>query len=217
VKDILGLILFAAMGSTAIGATIGVTSLSMTGSYSWSEYYSHWWLWWFGDGMGALVVGSFVLSWTAQIRTSQYLREWPDLALLALLIVLISVLIFSPNSFWAEIFPPSIVVFPLVIWAALRLGPSGASLAILAILTVAIVAALKRIEPFGDDVEESLIGLQVYMSIVALTGLALASANRERQLNKAALRAREEDMVEEHGRGPSRAAEELRRKVRGFP
>jgi PAS domain S-box-containing protein len=194
VKDILGLILFAAMGSTAIGATIGVTSLSMTGSYSWSEYYSHWWLWWFGDGMGALVVGSFVLSWTAQIRTSQYLREWPDLALLALLIVLISVLIFSPNSFWAEIFPPSIVVFPLVIWAALRLGPSGASLAILAILTVAIVAALKRIEPFGDDVEESLIGLQVYMSIVALTGLALASANRERQLNKAALRAREEDM-----------------------
>ncbi|HKM90233.1 MAG TPA: MASE1 domain-containing protein, partial [Candidatus Acidoferrales bacterium] len=41
--------------STAISATLGVTSLSLGGYAAWPEYASIWFTWWLGDATGALV------------------------------------------------------------------------------------------------------------------------------------------------------------------
>src|SRR5690606_10782320 len=112
VKDILGLILIGAMASTAVSASIGVTSLCIAQMYAWPEYYSHWWLWWFGDGMGNLVVASFILSWSARPWIPSGREDWINFGILGAFIAFISLIIFTPGSLVAQIFPPTILVFP---------------------------------------------------------------------------------------------------------
>src|SRR5262249_43538688 len=47
-KDVLGLLVLAAMLSTAVSATIGVTVLCLRGVQPWSAFRSLWWVWWLG-------------------------------------------------------------------------------------------------------------------------------------------------------------------------
>jgi len=51
--------------SCLIGATWGVTSLLAGGRIPWPTGLVHWWTWWIGDTIGALVVIPLLLVWTA--------------------------------------------------------------------------------------------------------------------------------------------------------
>src|SRR5207249_12056531 len=55
-RDILTFTALAGLGSTAVSATIGVTSLSLGGAASWERFGAIWLTWWLGDAAGALVV-----------------------------------------------------------------------------------------------------------------------------------------------------------------
>src|SRR6267143_1911635 len=61
--DVLKFVVFAAILSTAIRATIGDVSLCLSGSASWNNFGSLWLTWWAGDSVGALVVTPLILSW----------------------------------------------------------------------------------------------------------------------------------------------------------
>jgi PAS domain S-box-containing protein len=54
--------------SCLIGATWGVTSLLAGGRIPWPTGLVHWWTWWVGDTIGALVVIPLLLVWTAAPR-----------------------------------------------------------------------------------------------------------------------------------------------------
>ena len=67
-QDIFKFTFLAAMLSTALSATFGVTTLCLTHSASWVEYSSMWWTWWQGDAVGALVITPLLLHWNADFR-----------------------------------------------------------------------------------------------------------------------------------------------------
>jgi integral membrane sensor domain MASE1 len=59
-----------------------------------------------------------------------------------------------------------------LIWAALRLGPPGASLAVAVAVVIAVWAASNELGPFVEhSPTDSALNLQLYITVAALTTL----------------------------------------------
>jgi signal transduction histidine kinase/integral membrane sensor domain MASE1 len=136
---------------------------------------------------GVLVVTPFALSWWGRESPRPPGRAW-EAALLLVLTAVAAEGLFGPDRWGAAELPLSYAIFPLVGWAALRLGTRGtASLAI-----VVTASAMARVTdgvplPFQrENPENALLCLQAYLSLVALTGLVIAAltADRRRALGR---------------------------------
>ena len=68
--------------SCLVGASVGVTTLSVTGVVDWSNYLVNWSTWWAGDTIGALVFAPFVVLWSPQARVVPWRRLLVSLPLL---------------------------------------------------------------------------------------------------------------------------------------
>ncbi|PYV42930.1 MAG: hypothetical protein DMG06_12425 [Acidobacteria bacterium] len=102
-RDVFALIGFAALLSTAVSATIGVTSLCLGQVVSWSSFGSAWLGWWMGDALWDLIVAPLLLTWAAKPRL--YPRAWriDEAAAFVLVLVIIGVIFFA--SRWAAADP----------------------------------------------------------------------------------------------------------------
>lgn len=77
--------------------------------------------WWAGDALGVLVVASPILLWATQSYIVRQ-RPWETAAVLGLTAAL------SVFAFRSEV-PPSMLILPMLAWAAMRLDMLGAALA----------------------------------------------------------------------------------------
>jgi integral membrane sensor domain MASE1 len=175
VRDVLALVVLGAVVSTLVAATIGVASLRVGDAVSTDALGSTLRVWWLGDMGGDLLVAPFVLLVVGHWREARWDRWLEGLLLLAALAG-ISALALSRSE------PLAYVVFPLLIWAALRLGPHGAATAN---LIVAVIAVAYTANGHGGFVEgtrdDSLLLSQTFMGVAAVTSLLLAAIAAERQ------------------------------------
>jgi signal transduction histidine kinase/integral membrane sensor domain MASE1/ActR/RegA family two-component response regulator len=204
VRDVIALILLAAALSTMAAATIGVTSLCLGGvelpalrrPIEWSDFTSLWSVWWLGDAMGALVVAPAILTWTTRRNLLPWRRPVEAAALLA---GLVATSLFAFVTGWITNLEQSslaYVVFPFVIWAALRFGQPGTTLVTLIASGLTILATLHSLGPFGlGPLHDRLLMLQMFMGVVAITGLLLGAALAERHRADAAVRASKEELA----------------------
>jgi PAS domain S-box-containing protein len=181
VKDVLGLVFVAAALSTIVSASIGVASLCLGGVKPWTVYPALWSVWWLGDALGDLVVAPLLLIWAGWRHIPWRSQHVAEGGLLLLALVAMSLSVFAgPFAFWSH---PGVVyaVFPFVIWAALRFGQPATTLATAVASTIAIWGTAYGYGPFhAPTTHESLILLQLYMAVVATTGLVLAAVTTER-------------------------------------
>src|SRR5437660_8073963 len=70
--DVFRFALVAALLSTTVSATVGVTTLAISGYANWADYGPIWLTWWLGDVAGDLVVAPVVLLWICRPRV-----RWP--------------------------------------------------------------------------------------------------------------------------------------------
>jgi signal transduction histidine kinase/ActR/RegA family two-component response regulator len=196
VRDVLGLIVLAALMSTMLSATIGVVTLCLSHQYlpqlertiQWSDFASLWSVWWVGDAMGILVVTPPLLT-AASSGRDLFERLWESSALFVALVATCS-LIFV-NDLTTDLGQVSLayLVFPYVIWSALRLGPCGTSLVTLTASSLMIWATLHNYGPFGTGpIHERLVVLQIFVGVVAISALLLSAALAERKQVVEALR-----------------------------
>jgi signal transduction histidine kinase len=194
VRDVLGLVVFGALGSMLITASNGVTWLAMTGIVDWARYFSVWWIWWVGDAMGVLVIAPLLLSWIAQPLVKWRgvrLLEW--LALFATLAIACRVLFFS-------LYPLTYAVFPFAVWAALRFGQRETASAMTLIAIGAVWGLIHEAGPFSvGSQEQGLIFLVLFLGVMTITALTLCAATTERQRAEAALH-RAHDQLEDRVR-----------------
>jgi signal transduction histidine kinase/ActR/RegA family two-component response regulator len=179
-KDVIALIVLAAGASTAICATIGVTSLCLGGAQPWSAFGSLWGIWWLGDAVGDLIVAPLLLTWA--VGPWRLRRPLEAAALLALLVA-VSWLGFGGRSQDSGGDRPWIYcMFPLVMWAALRFGQRGTTIAALVASALAIWSTVHGFGPFGVGlIHERLLSLQLFVSVVATSALLLSAALAERE------------------------------------
>src|SRR5262249_23017611 len=61
-KDVFALIVFAALLSTVVSATVGVSTLFLGGVLSRAQLLETWRVWWIGDVVGDIVVAPFLMA-----------------------------------------------------------------------------------------------------------------------------------------------------------
>ncbi|HEV8306648.1 MAG TPA: MASE1 domain-containing protein, partial [Methylomirabilota bacterium] len=183
-QDALGLVVLAALGSTTVSATLGSAALVLGGLQPWTAFGRLWWVWWLGDAMGDLVMAPVLLTWATAGRRPPLFRLAEAGALIASLVAVSLVVFAGPFTRITSSYPLEYVVFPFVMWAALRFGQLGTTTVTFVASAIAIWGTVNGFGPFakGTTVHESLILLQIFMGVVAVSGLLLAAVMNERQI-----------------------------------
>jgi signal transduction histidine kinase len=190
-RDVLALILFAAMLSTMISATIGVASLYFAGMVAPQNVAETWRTWWVGDAIGALLVAPLILVWATGPRRSPSPRRSAEAALLMLGLVVASFLLYIvPVNRNDDPLGHVYVFFPLLMWATIRFGQQGAVTATVLVSAIAVAGTTLGQGPFMQPtVHESLFALQTFMGVTGATFLVLGASISERERSREELRA----------------------------
>jgi signal transduction histidine kinase len=172
VWDVLALVACAVLG-TLISALFGVVSLRLGDVIKADEFGSVFRTWWLGDFSGAVVFTPVILVWAAR-RTWRMSRI--QLAESALLLTVLIVLIEVPSQRDVPY-----IVFPVLIWAALRFGPFGAATALAITSSLTVWNTAHGSGPFvRESITHSVLASQLFVAVAALTSLILAAVTAER-------------------------------------
>jgi serine phosphatase RsbU (regulator of sigma subunit) len=182
VRDVLALVILAAAVSTAISATIGVASLVVTDEVAAGSFASVWRVWWLGDMGGDLLIAPVLLvaaTWWPFTRAPG--RALEAVALVAATVG-VSALVFSRETNLAYL------VFPLLIWAALRFWQPGATASSLVVAAIAVAFTSNDRGPFmAGTPDDSLLLAQTFVAVCGATAMLLAAVTTQRRLADDAL------------------------------
>lgn len=149
-RDVFALIGLAAIGSTAISASIGSAALSLGSTIPLTDYGSAWLKWWLGDMLGVLVVVPPLLVWFSSPRiVLSSSQGFEALGLVASVLVVGHLIFGAPELAGHAYYPAALAVFPFVIWGALRFEQWGATLITLVISVLAIGGTTHGTGPFA--------------------------------------------------------------------
>src|SRR5437016_2965865 len=173
----------AAAISTIISPVFGVTSLALAGFADWTNYGAIWLTWWLGDATGDLVFTPLVLLWCVAAKRRWNKKDAAEVGTLLLLLVLLSIVVFSG---WFEIsfrnYPIAFIFGPVVIWTAFRFTQRETATGIFILSVVAVWGTLRGFGPFIRETEnQSLLALQSWTAVLTITAMALSAGMAERR------------------------------------
>jgi diguanylate cyclase (GGDEF)-like protein len=176
-QDIFRFAVLAGMVSTAISATVGVTTLALAGFAIWDLYGSIWLTWWLGDAVGALVATPLILLWWENPRVHWTQRKMLELAFLFVGLFLTGWIVFGGGFYASQRnYALEYLCVPFLIWAAFRFGRRKAATAIAFLGAIATWGTMHGFGPFSRESQNtSLLLLQVFVGIMAITTMALAA------------------------------------------
>jgi signal transduction histidine kinase len=176
-------ILWAALLSTCVSATSGVSSLCLGGFESWARFGTIWLTWWLGDVVSNLIFAPLLIVWLERAELPLGRREVLEGIVLMLLILVVGILVFSgQTAVGREHWPIEFLLLPPLIWGAFRFGPRGAISASFVMSSIAVWGTLGGWGPFvRDDPNESLLFLQAFMGTASMTALVLGLVIAERR------------------------------------
>jgi integral membrane sensor domain MASE1 len=164
-------------------ATGGVLSLSLAGLADWHQFPQEWLVWWVGDALGALMVMPVLLAWLGRPVAGAPIHQG-ELVTCLIAVTVASLVVFAGDAVWAHLgfgrilFTPFLV--PPLVWAALRLRPRGATLALAVMAAFAVWATVNGHGPFAyDESIVNLVRLQLMLASLGTTLLILAGAIAE--------------------------------------
>ncbi len=203
--------------SCMVAATVGVTSLWLGGLMPLEAYAPNWVTWWLGDVAGIIVCTPLILTWRQEARGAWDRERLMEGAVLLTLLLAISLTIFGGWPSRGVSRALLYLVLPVLGWTAFRFGPRETAAVVATVVGIAIWGTARGGGPFhGETLNESLLLLQSFASIVGVTSLALAAAAAERREIEASLRtARDasESRVQERTAELARANEVLRGEI----
>ncbi|WEB45569.1 MASE1 domain-containing protein [Streptomyces yunnanensis] len=170
-RDGVAVVSLGAFAAMVISATLGSGTQVLTGSLPAGDFWRTWASWWVGDAMGVLVITPLVLAFrTVRPFRDVPLYRWGEAAALLVTAVVVSLVVTRTSL--SVLF----LVFPVIVWAALRFQLVGAAPCVLLMSVFAISAATGRYGPFtGRSLLESMVNLQAFNASAALTALLLSA------------------------------------------
>ncbi len=189
IRDVF-LLIGTALMMCLVSATIGPNILCLTGIVPWELLQTVMFTWWLGDTAGVLVLAPLLLS--RYKRPSPAQRHWlsPEFIVFFASLLFILLLIFGGG---AELsrgnYPVAHLLFPWVLWAAVRYGQAGAGATL---ISIAILSILGTVNGFGafarGTLNESLLLLEAFIGVITITGMILITALNERHYAQEAVR-----------------------------
>ncbi len=186
VRDVWAFMALGGAVSCLVSATVGVTTLCWAGFAPWSAYGDVWLTWWLGDTAGVFVVAPLVLVWfRGSVPTDR--AAWFEVASCFGLLSAATVYVFAQNTLPLSGKPLAFAIVPFLVWPAVRFGQRGATSAIALITVLAVWGTIQGFGPFAIGTRnESLLLLELFLSVVVLTALSIAAIVTEREQAEAA-------------------------------
>ena len=214
-QDALKFVLIAGALSAAVSATIGNVSLCLAGAASWADFGPLWLTWWFGDGVGAVVVAPLLLTWVEESTERWPTGRWAEAALLVVSLSADAFIVLGGVSDSKVVSYLSwSLIYGMFLWAAFRFGPRGVATTIALFAGLAVWGTRQGQGPFvGNSPNESLLLLQIFVAAFAITFLLLAAIVAERKRAEEVVRAKESELQEIINRTPfmlTRCSRDLR-------
>jgi integral membrane sensor domain MASE1 len=166
-----------------VGGVIGGTFGALHDGKPWLNAMLNWWA---GDALGVLVLGAPILLWATQSYIFRE-RPWETVGVLLVTVGL------SVAAFWSEA-PPSLLILPVLAWAALRLDMLGAAMAgaVAAFLANMMTTRGRGMFAGMDVAQGTRVALtQVFVATVVVVAMLIAqeaaarmSAVRERETER---------------------------------
>ena len=172
------LFLLCAGAAPALVDALGVASLCWGGVGKWDDFRGLWLLSWAGDLMGTLIAAPALLVWTWPDNLRWTPRKRIEAAVGFSLLAICSMLIFTGKLASTGVGFPFLVL-PIVVWIALRLGQRATVSATLLACAFSVWGTLHGMGPFAQ-LDPSAPVAELFMAVVAMTGLVLAASVAER-------------------------------------
>ncbi|MBF6175674.1 MASE1 domain-containing protein [Nocardia blacklockiae] len=182
VGDALALVFLGALGGMLVSATIGSATLALATDGP-RNFWGTWSVWWTGDAMGVLTFTPLLLL-LERSRMFKPLNVFRAVEAVGVLAGTLAVTLVAVSNSGALMF----LVFPFLIWAAVRFRLAGALPCALIASLVATVAASRDLPVYtGLDLTAKMIVLQLFNASVALTALLHATVIVQRDHARAAV------------------------------
>jgi diguanylate cyclase (GGDEF)-like protein len=180
-ENVVAFVLLCALSAT-IAATLALVPLAFSHAMSLAELSRNWWTWWQGDATGIIIVAPLILSWSARHAAPWPAQKKLELAGFALLLAIATVLISGDEATQFAPFALAFVTLPFIIWAAFRFGQREVTTAVAVACGIAVWYTLERPELFASaPLNELLLMLLTFISMVVVTGLVLVTVVEERR------------------------------------
>jgi PAS domain S-box-containing protein len=183
VRSVLALVVGGAGVSTAIAATNGVTVLTIAGERE-GTFGGSWLLWWFGDVMGILVLAPILLVLSDAAKRGRprpaHLLEGVGLLLA---IVAVSAIVFLAGA-WRYPY----LIFPFLLWAAIRFRQVGAAGSAFIVGVIGTWGAVDGSFPLSAETATERVQLaQASFAVVVVSLLVVGATLAEREAATRAL------------------------------
>jgi PAS domain S-box-containing protein len=191
VRDVLALFALGGVVSTLISATIGVTSLYIGDRLPVEEIASTWRTWWLGDMGGDLLVAPVLFLAAGHMRVPRHRQQGLEAACILAALVATSTAVFAIDM------AIKYMLFPPMLWAALRFRQAGAVVAPLIVVAIGTVFTAAGAGPFTQSsIDGALLLTQTFVSVAAVTCLLLAAITSQQKLAEEKLRTAHEGLEE---------------------
>ncbi len=196
VRDVLALLVVGALFSTLASASVGVATLYLAGVVPGVGALDAWRAWWLGDAMGDLVIAPVLFVASQGERAMRPPRLFEGLVA-ALVTAASAFLVFGGVIGPAHAGRSMYLLFPALVWVAVRFAQRGAAVAVVVVSGVAVIATAAGVGPFATvPLSTALLELQSFMAVVTsgllLLGAAVAERDRARTAALDAAQARED-------------------------
>lgn len=211
-------LVFGPLLASALAALAGAGVYLLLGRAD-TGYMTLWLLWWLGDALGLLLLTPFIVEAWRWLERGMPRVRWP--VMIEWLLLLGLVLALGLNVFEQAgpsgkefLFRPVLLV-PLGILAALRLGILGAMATVMLIAALAVWHLVRGIHPYATSMPQQAVWLtQEYLALIALVTVGLAILLREIADQRETLKEKERalagynEVLEERVRRRTRALEQ---------
>jgi diguanylate cyclase (GGDEF)-like protein len=185
---------FGALLAPTISATVGVCTLTSFGFADLARFRHIWLDWWLGDASGALLFAPLIIAWYDDPRVRWNRAQAVEASLLLGCIIVLSQAVFGGWGQYQFIRYPSLSM-PLLLWPAFRFGPRETCTATFLLFLLALAGTIEGQGPFSSATPfATMLSLQTFVGVLALTTMAAAATNSARLRSAAALARSEREL-----------------------
>lgn len=189
----------AAAAAGVVSATLGVGALLLSGGVSGELFVSVWLIWWVGNVLGVVTTTPVILTFLFPLHASGERRSTPRrleaVVLVASTASVAAAVFLTTFRSGVLVLAALLVSVPLLLWAALRFGVRAAALAVVGESVLAVWGTAHGLGPFAwlaaSEADRS-VALELFIAVVSLSTLTVATVLDERLRLQSAIQASEE-------------------------